>query len=59
MQTMFCTIVFEMEKVSCFSQLSEVSSRILGVVSKTMEFSRKQGYCNIAIEIEKSACFFK
>ena len=39
-----------------FSKLSEVSSRILSVVSKTMEVAHKQSYCNIALEIEKAAC---
>ena len=42
-----------------FSKLSEVSFRILSVVSKTMEFAHKQSYCNIAIEIEKAARFSK
>ena len=27
------------------------------MVSKTIELARKQGYCNVAFEIEKAACF--
>ena len=52
----YCNIAIEIEKAARFSKLSEVSSRILGVVSKTMELSRKQGYCNIGLKIEKAAC---
>ena len=53
----YCNIALEIEKSSSFSKLSEVSSRILGVVSKTMDFARKHSYCNIAPEIEKDAFF--
>ena len=43
----YCDIAFEIEKAACFSRVTKVSSRILVVVSKTMEFARKQGYCNV------------
>ena len=36
-----------------------MSSRILGVVLKIMEFARKQGYCNSTLEIEEAAHFSK
>ena len=28
-------------------------------MSKSIEFARKHGYCDIALEIEKTVCFFK
>ena len=34
-----------------------MSSRILGVVLKIMEFAGKESHCIIALEIEKGACF--
>ena len=37
----------------------EDAPRILVVVPRTMEFARKQGYCNIGFVIEKAACFSK
>ena len=49
----------KIEKTPCFSKLSEVSSRILGVVSKTMEVTRKQNYSDYALDIEKAACFYE
>ena len=51
----YCNIALERKKDECFSKLSEVSSSILGVVSKTMEFGHKQGYYNIVLEIEKAS----
>ena len=41
----YCNIDLEIEKLRVSLK---VSSRILGVVSKTMEIARKQGRCNIA-----------
>ena len=55
----YSKIALEIERSVFFSELFELSSRILVVVSKTMEVVRKQSYCDISFEIEKTACFFQ
>ena len=35
----YCNIALEIEEAACSSKLSEVSSRIVGVGSKTMDFA--------------------
>ena len=40
----YCNITLEIEKAVCFFKLPAISSRIVGVVSKTKELARKQGF---------------
>ena len=56
---MFLKVPLEIEKAACFSKVSEVSSRILGKITKTMVFALKLGYCNNSLQTNANCVFIR